>query len=76
MSASATAFGRTPRRPSELSRGSGGRNASRDDAGAEVDGASRREDAAFRRSYPAEQYHAESFANAYLDSLGRGKVHA
>ena len=33
----------------------------------------RREDAAFRRSYPIEQYHSEHFANAYLDSLGRGK---
>ena len=30
----------------------------------------RREDAAFRRSYPIEQYHQETFANLFLDSLG------
>ncbi len=30
----------------------------------------RREDTAFRRSYPIEQYHQENFANLFLDSLG------
>ena len=30
----------------------------------------RREDSLFRRSYPIEQYHEETFANLYLDALG------
>jgi hypothetical protein len=30
----------------------------------------RREDSLFRRSYPVEQYHQETFANLYLDALG------
>lgn len=31
----------------------------------------RRQDKAFRESYPVDQYHSEHFANGYLDSLAR-----
>jgi len=32
----------------------------------------KRSDASFRATYPIEQYHCETFANMYLDSLGSG----
>lgn len=41
------------------------------ESGADVT-AVRREDDAFKSSYPIEQYHCESFANMFLDSLGTG----